>query len=136
MAITKTDIIEWEDVIHQLRDFLSEFLNGEGIVIKVSANDLEEEAPKEGSISTPKRDSLEGIEAKIADILDEYIRPAVEGDGGAIHFYSYEDGLVKVILRGACSGCPSSTMTLKSGIENMLKEMLPGQIKEVEAING
>lgn len=137
VAITKTDIIEWEDVIHQLRDFLSEFLNGDGKVILKSAleqNSTEEK--QDQSIKTPKRENLEGIEAQIADILDEYIKPAVESDGGAIHLHSYNEGKVSVVLKGACSGCPSSTMTLKAGIENMLKEMLPGQIKEVEAING
>ncbi len=136
VAITKTDIIEWQDVIHQLRDVLGEFLNTDGIVIKVSANDLSEVEEKKSTIETPKRDDLEGIEAKISDILDEYIRPAVESDGGAIHFHSFNEGKVSVVLKGACSGCPSSTMTLKAGIENMLKEMLPNQITEVEAING
>ncbi|MEQ8908359.1 MAG: NifU family protein [Vicingaceae bacterium] len=136
VAITKTDIIEWEDVIHQLRDFLAEFLNGDGVVIKTSALDKDPQEGKASGVKTPKRDSLEGIDAKIADILDEYIKPAVESDGGAIHFHSYEEGKVSVVLKGACSGCPSSTMTLKAGIENMLKEMLPGEIKEVEAING
>ena len=69
---------------------------------------------------------------KIKGILDEYIRPAVEQDGGAISFHSFQDGVVKVLLQGACSGCPSSTITLKSGIENLLKTMLP-EVKEVEA---
>tara|TARA_R110002072_G_scaffold296719_2_gene468826 strand:- start:1610 stop:2224 length:615 start_codon:yes stop_codon:yes gene_type:complete len=136
VSITKTDIIEWQDVIHQLRDFIGEFLNNDGVVVKVSATELKDEPSEKSSISTPKRTELEGIDAKIADILDEYIRPAVESDGGAIHFHSYENGKVKVVLKGACSGCPSSTMTLKAGIENMLKEMLPNQISEVEAING
>ncbi|MEX2380434.1 MAG: NifU family protein [Vicingaceae bacterium] len=137
VAITKTDIIEWQDVIHQIRDFLADFLNNGGTVVKVSSlEEAQSKAENKSSIQTPKRESLEGIDAKIADILDEYIRPAVESDGGAIHFHSYQEGKVSVVLKGACSGCPSSTMTLKAGIENMLKEMLPGQIKEVEAING
>lgn len=136
VAITKTDIIEWEDVIHQLRDFLGEFLNNNGVVIKVSAIHLEKEEEKNEVVSTPKRENLEGIDAKISDILDEYIRPAVESDGGAIDFHSFENRKVNVVLRGACSGCPSSAMTLKAGIENMLKEMLPDQIDEVVAING
>ena len=135
VTITKTDIIEWEDVIHQLRDFLGEFLNNSGVVVKVSASELNQEV-KKSTIATPTRESLEGIDCKIADILDEYIRPAVESDGGAIHFHSYDEGKVSVVLKGACSGCPSSTMTLKVGIENMLKEMLPGQVNEVIAING
>jgi len=137
VAITKTDIIDWEDVIPQLREFLANFLNDSGVVIKVSkTEDASVEKPSNDSLQSPRREDLEGIDAKIADILDEYIRPAVESDGGAIHFHSFEEGKVSVILKGACSGCPSSTMTLKSGIENMLKEMLPGQISEVEAING
>lgn len=136
VAITKTDIIEWQDVIHQIRDFLADFFNNGGTVVKVSSLEEESETESTSSVQTPKRESLEGIDAKIADILDEYIRPAVESDGGAIHFHSYQEGKVSVVLKGACSGCPSSTMTLKAGIENMLKEMLPGQIKEVEAING
>ena len=106
-------------------------------MVKVSALDLEEDnSNQNSSIQSPKRDSLTGIDAKIADILEEYVKPAVESDGGAIHFHSYNEGKVSVLLKGACSGCPSSTMTLKSGIENMLKEMLPGEVKEVEAING
>jgi Fe-S cluster biogenesis protein NfuA len=136
VALTKTDIIEWQDVIHQLRDFLANFLNDNGVVVKVSASELKKEDTESTELTTPRREDLEGIEAKIADILDEYVRPAVEGDGGAIHFHSYDNGKVSVVLKGACSGCPSSTMTLKSGIENMLKEMLPQQITQVEAING
>lgn len=135
-AITKTDIIEWEDVIHQLRDFLGDYLNNEGVVVKVSSLEMDQVEEKQETVATPKRTDLEGIDAKIADILDEYIRPAVESDGGAIDFHSFEEGKVNVVLRGACSGCPSSTMTLKAGIENMLKEMLPNQITEVVAING
>ena len=81
---------------------------------------------------------LDNTSEKIISILDEYIKPAVSSDGGNILFDSYdsEKKLVKVILQGACSGCPSSTITLKNGIENMLKEMLQGQVETVEAING
>ena len=137
VAISKTDIIEWEDVIHQLRDMIGDFLNNNGKVILVSKEENSEVEKKNNtSLETPDIKSLEGIDAQIASILDEYIRPAVESDGGAIHFQSYNKGKVKVVLKGACSGCPSSTMTLKSGIETMLKDMLPGKIQEVEAING
>ena len=136
VAITKTDIIEWEDVIHQLRDFLGDYLNNDGVVVKVSSLEMNQVEEKKETVATPKLTDLEGIDAKIADILDEYIRPAVESDGGAIDFHSFEEGKVNVVLRGACSGCPSSTMTLKAGIESMLKEMLPNQITEVVAING
>ena len=95
VALTKTDIIEWEDVIHQLRDFLADYLNKDGVVVKVSALDLEEDnSNQNSSIQSPKRDSLTGIDAKIADILEEYVKPAVESDGGAIHFHSYNEGKV------------------------------------------
>ena len=75
---------------------------------------------------------------KIISIIEEYVKPAVASDGGNILFESYkkEDKSVNVILQGACSGCPSSTFTLKNGIENMLKEMLPGKILKVNAVNG
>ena len=72
------------------------------------------------------------IDQKIINILEEYVRPAVEQDGGAISFHSYEDGVVKLMLQGSCSGCPSSMITLKAGIENLLKRMIP-EIKAVEA---
>jgi Fe-S cluster biogenesis protein NfuA len=78
----------------------------------------------------------EEIEKKIASILDEYVRPAVEQDGGNIKFLQLEGETVKVLLQGACSGCPSSTQTLRQGIQNLLDQMLPGQIKSVEAVNG
>jgi len=140
VTITKSESIEWQDVMIELRDFISNFLNTEGNEI------IREEflnAPDEEEVTT----SVEGVEAatlkadltdfdkKIIEILDEYIKPAVESDGGAIEFHSYEAGLVKVVLKGACSGCPSSTATLKGGIESLLKSMLP-EVKEVEAING
>ncbi|MDC1220387.1 NifU family protein, partial [bacterium] len=72
------------------------------------------------------------IEERIVEILDEYIRPAVEGDGGAIHFKSFEEGKLNVVLKGACSGCPSSSLTLKSGIKALFERMLP-EVKEVIA---
>ena len=85
----------------------------------------------------PKK-NLNSLEQQIVSILDEYIKPAVASDGGNIEFDSYDatKKSVKVILQGACSGCPSSTFTLKNGIENMLKEMIPDKIENVEAING
>lgn len=135
VAVSKTDIIEWEDVIAQLRDMLSEFLNAGGQVILKSKGE-EESGNSEKSDHGKDESHFSDIEKKVASILDEYIRPAVEGDGGAIELHSCEEGKVKVILKGACSGCPSSTMTLKNGIESMLVDMLAGEIKEVEAING
>lgn len=135
VTISKSDIVEWEDIIPQMREFIGDFLNNGGIVVKAEPQ-LKSESAKEEKIpeATAEKKNLQGIEAKISEILEQYVKPAVESDGGAIDFDSFDKGLVKVILRGACSGCPSSTMTLKAGIENILKEMLP-EVKQVEAIN-
>lgn len=134
ISVTKFDVIEWNEVYAEVRNFISTYLQDNKTIIKElpqatkSAEEQKEVAPID----------LEGTPAKIVDILDEYIRPAVASDGGNIAFKSYdeESKIVSVILQGACSGCPSSTATLKNGIETMLKEMLPNQISEVVAING
>jgi len=113
----------------------------------LTQTDVEYKNIDEASSSSPlakalnvevSKENLDETSVKIVDILDEYIKPAVASDGGNIAFKSYdpETKLVRVILQGACSGCPSSTATLKNGIETMLKEMLPNQINEVVAING
>ncbi len=134
ISITKYEMVEWNDVFSEVRSFIREYLMAGKTIIKElpSTNNTQEN-------KTPiKEIKLEGISAQIADILDEYIKPAVAGDGGNIAFNSYNENtkVVSVILQGACSGCPSSTATLKNGIENLLKEMLPNQINEVVALNG
>ena len=137
VTVTKSEAIEWHDVIMELRDFIANTLNEDGMMV-IREEFLNEEA-KEGSVEEVKGSASNkehtDFDEKIIEILDEYIKPAVESDGGAIEFDSYVDGVVKVILKGACSGCPSSTATLKGGIESLLKSMLP-EVKEVEAING
>ena len=132
ISITKYDMIEWNEVYQEVRTFIRNFLQ-EG---KAIITELPKQQTKQ-NVEIPK-ESLTDVEAKIVDILDEYIKPAVASDGGNIAFQSYdsESKRVSVILQGACSGCPSSTVTLKNGIETMLKEMLPNQINEVVAING
>jgi len=142
VTVTKAETIEWQEVMTELRDFISDYLNSdEGVVIREDVLNQTDEQEAENSLatgdSTAKTDltDLTDFDQKIIDILNEYIKPAVERDGGAIEFHSYEAGLVKVILKGSCSGCPSSTATLKGGIESLLKSMLP-EVKEVEAING
>lgn len=140
VTITKSEAIEWQDVMIELRDFISEFLNTEGneIIREEFLNGEVEEiatSSDDSSEAATAKTDLTDFDKKIIEILDEYIKPAVEGDGGAIEFHSYEEGVVKVVLKGACSGCPSSTATLKGGIESLLKSMLP-EVKEVEAING
>jgi len=136
ISITKFDIVEWNDIYSEIRSFISSYLQENKIIIK--------ELPKSNSTTNKPKEkeddiiNFEGTSAKIVAILDEYIRPAVASDGGNIAFKSYneETKIVKVVLQGACSGCPSSTITLKNGIETMLQEMLPNKISQVVAING
>ena len=136
ISITKFDIVEWNDVYSEVRNFISSYLQDNKTIIK--------ELPKSNSAPNKPKEkeddniNFEGTYAKIIAILDEYIRPAVASDGGNIAFKSYneETKIVKVVLQGACSGCPSSTITLKNGIETMLQEMLPNKISQVVAING
>lgn len=117
VTITKTDDAEWADIEAILKEFVKGAVESE---LKIKEAEPEEAPNFEGS----------EIEVKIQQILHDYVRPAVEQDGGAIHYKSYEDGIVTVELRGSCSGCPSSTITLKSGIQNLLQRMVP-EVKEV-----
>lgn len=122
VTVTKDEGTEWHAVKGEILNFIKSFLeDGKQILTETKV----EEDHK-------VQDTDSDIDAKIKGILDEYIRPAVEMDGGAITFDSFKDGKVKVLLQGACSGCPSSTITLKAGIENLLKRMVP-EVKEVEA---
>jgi len=139
ISIKKTSNLEWGEIILELRNFITKILNEDDI--QNYTEDIE--LIKENKVSDTKEINSEKknityseIEHDIIGLLNEYIRPAVEGDGGAIEFDSFSDGVVKVILKGACSGCPSSTATLKHGIESLLKQKLGEDIKEVVAING
>lgn len=125
VSITKYDLKNWDEVSLELRNFIKNYLETNEINFKRKEVETEEI-------------DLDETSKKIISILDEYIKPAVSSDGGNILFDSYDKDkkLVKVILQGACSGCPSSTVTLKNGIENMLKEMLSDKVNSVEAING
>lgn len=136
ISIMKLDGIEWQEVTQELRDFITQYV-AQGKTILDDAI-LTEERQTEEKIVPVKPQELEGISKEIVEILDEYVKPAVAGDGGNIAFDSYDANTktVKVILQGACSGCPSSTVTLKNGIETMLREMLQGKVSYVEAING
>lgn len=133
VSITKNDSVEWTaDIVNDIRSFIKNYIEGNQLVV-----DETKAMPK---IETPNVDlnTLEGTSLDIAGILEEYVKPAVASDGGNITFQSYDEEtqVVNVILQGACSGCPSSTVTLKNGIETMLKEMLPNKISSVVAING
>ena len=135
VSITKFDIIEWEEITLQLREFLKSYVE-EGKTI------LNDDAPKKlnktDEAIEQKFESLDDTSKNIVNILEEYVKPAVASDGGNIEFKSYDEETkkVEVLLQGACSGCPSSTFTLKNGIESMLREMLNDASISVNAING
>ncbi|MBD0824557.1 NifU family protein [Aestuariibaculum marinum] len=135
VSITKYDIAEWQDITIELREFIKNYIeNGKEVVVAGAAEQLEKSTEQLDS----NFDALDDTSKQIVNILEEYVKPAVASDGGNIQFISYDENTknVSVLLQGACSGCPSSTFTLKSGIENMLKEMLQGKVETVEAING
>ena len=139
ISIKKTSNLEWGEIILELRNFITKILNEDDIQNYTENIELikESEVSDTKDINSEKKNiTYSEIEQDIIGLLNEYIRPAVEGDGGAIEFDSFADGIVKVILKGACSGCPSSTATLKHGIESLLKQKLGEEIKEVVAING
>lgn len=136
ISITKYDIAEWDDITSEIREFVRQYLEqGKDVLLEDEITTNAFPSAKEQPV---KKVQLDDTSSEIVAILEEYIKPAVASDGGNILFDSYDpnEKLVKVILQGACSGCPSSTFTLKNGIENMLKEMLHGKVEKVEAING
>ncbi len=141
VSIHKYDVAEWEEITLELREFITNYLQDGKEVLKAEASVPQQtEAashPANPEVSQEIKD-LDDTSKQVIAILDEYIKPAVASDGGNILFDSYnsESKTVKVILQGACSGCPSSTMTLKSGIETMLRDMLRGKVDYVEAVNG
>ena len=125
-TITKNASVQWNEVIHHVREFLKLFIEeGKPAVNQQLTNGV----PSDHSIPSTE------VETKIVEVLEEYIRPAVEQDGGMIAFKSFDKGIVTVQMKGSCSGCPSSTMTLKAGIEALLKRMVPG-VNEVVAEAG
>lgn len=124
VTVTKSDDVDWIEIQDTLKQYIKSYLEAEKPLLTADY-----QKPEEKVIETNESD----IEHKIRSILDEYVKPAVEQDGGAIAFDSFEDGIVTVILQGSCSGCPSSTLTLKAGIENLLKRMLP-EVQSVEAV--
>ena len=126
IAITKNESVKWEDIAMQIRSFISDFLNENGI--DIDEKEIVQEVKNESIV---EEKTFSDLETKVADILEEYIQPAVESDGGFISLRAVENGIVSVVLKGACSGCPSSSLTLKQGIESLLKQKFPDQIKEV-----
>ena len=135
ISITKNDSVEWFEVTNELRDFLKNYIRENKLIITENYIPKKDTQLEFESINT---ENLDDISQEIVAILDEYIKPAVTSDGGNIMFQSYNTNskTVNVVLQGACSGCPSSTVTLKNGIEATLKQLLPNKVEEVIAING
>jgi Fe-S cluster biogenesis protein NfuA len=125
VTLTKTVATNWDDVIPSVKQFLKEYLE-EG---KVVINEDQVVAKKDSNVVSADDDD---VVVRIKELLENYVKPAVEMDGGAISFKGYENGTVKLMMQGSCSGCPSSMITLKSGIEGMMKRMIP-EVKEVVA---
>ncbi len=121
ITITKDDGVDWMEIRDELKSFILEYMDENKPVLLVTevSGDVVNENESE-------------LDLKIRMLLEEYVKPAVEQDGGAIEYHSFKDGTVKVLLQGSCSGCPSSMLTLKAGIENLLKTMIP-EVKAVEA---
>lgn len=134
ISVTKYEINDWQEITLELRTFIKQFIENGGTVLDES---LIQTTTKNDVTKDEAFDKLDVTSQQIINILEEYVKPAVAADGGNIAFDSYneDDKTVKVILQGACSGCPSSTFTLKSGIENMLKSMLNDEAIKVEAVN-
>jgi len=121
ITVTKSQTVEWAEIQEELKSFIKNYIESDQPLLSHEEEDVKEFTEDETD-----------MDHKIKEILEEYVQPAVEQDGGAISFHSYQDGVVKLLLQGSCSGCPSSTITLKAGIENLLKRMIP-EIKAVEA---
>lgn len=128
ITLTKTSgTDDWQDVIPTIKQFLKEYLeDGKAVVNEEAVATMKQESSNEVSADD------DDVVKRIKELLENYVKPAVEMDGGAIQFKSYEDGKVNLMLQGSCSGCPSSMITLKAGIEGMMKRMIP-EVKEVVA---
>ncbi len=128
VTLTKTaETADWQDVIPTIKHFLKDYLEAGGPVV----NEDEVAMVKQEASNTVTADD-DDVVKRIKELLDNYVKPAVEMDGGAIQFRSYDAGVVNLMLQGSCSGCPSSMITLKAGIEGMMKRMIP-EVKEVVA---
>ncbi|UII76946.1 NifU family protein [Flagellimonas sp. HMM57] len=134
VSVSKYEVADWNEITMELREFIRNFLMDDKEVVSKEAIQESKKVAEE-SLSPTKYDDTS---QQIIDILEEYVKPAVASDGGNILFQSYEENskTVNVILQGACSGCPSSTFTLKNGIETMLKNMMGDKVNEVVALNG
>lgn len=132
VTVTKGLNYAWEDIMLNLKSHIKDYVEAGSPII----NEGYEEAKKQWEMDSEEYSGDDAdVVVKIKDMIQTYVKPAVEMDGGNIEFKAYEDGVVTLVMQGACSGCPSSTVTLKAGIEGMLKRMVP-QVKEVVAEMG
>jgi Fe-S cluster biogenesis protein NfuA len=130
VAVQKYNVVEWETVTQEIRQLVLDFLqSGQPVMESNQHHEVEKSSDK--ITAEENLTELSEIEERIVDLLEEYVKPAVQQDGGNISFVSYENKVVKVQLQGACSGCPSSTLTLQSGIKSILQRMLPTLIEDV-----
>lgn len=143
ITVAKTDNVPWDFITMELREFIREWISFEKEVLIAMPSQIQhdeqptdstESAPADQSTAKKANFAASPLDDAIIDLLDQYVRPAVANDGGAIDFLGFEDGKVTVMLKGSCAGCPSSTATLKGGIENLLKQHLP-EVQEVVAFN-
>jgi len=125
ITLTKSSALDWYEFITIMREFIRDYVASGKPVFTGSVGQIADPA-------IPQTKTQSAVESRIVEVLDEYVKPAVEQDGGAIVFKSFDDGIVTLIMKGACSGCPSSAITLKSGIENLLRQMVP-EVTEVVA---
>ncbi|MFT7611887.1 MAG: Fe-S cluster biogenesis protein NfuA [Parvicellaceae bacterium] len=141
IAITKNETIQWDMIHGEVRSYITEFLQSNETAVQVipesKTREIETEDKSEKIEVSIEPEINTELDKTIVNLLEEYVTPAVEADGGAIHFKKFDEatGVVTVVLKGACSGCPSSTATLKGGIESLLKNHLP-EVSEVVALEG
>ena len=133
ITVLKNEKAMWDDVVFDVRDYIKEFMqNGGKVWVKPDADAADPKVKMTPPAAVVNHtEPTTDIEQKIIEMLDQYVKPAVENDGGMILFQSFKDGVVTLQLKGACSGCPSSSLTLKSAVEQMLKRMVP-EVKEVQ----
>jgi len=135
VTVTKEFNYDWADIMLKLKEFIKNYISEDKVILNEGFEEAMAKIEEERGASYEYTENEAEIVKKIKDLIETYVKPAVEMDGGNIEFKSWDEGTVTLIMQGACSGCPSSTVTLKAGIEGMLKRMIP-EVKEVVAEMG